>query len=278
MRRFNGWCASNGEDGNELSKRIRHYIDYLAKHKSGRNVETTTRIIMSILKEELRKEERDELSVYMRVSKRIANQQHPPASKASVAVRYREVLELLERASRVRISLKESQALDIFVVCFCTMSRAHEISELKVSDVAEDGSHIRIRPKTKAKDWEYFTKCIRDCVGLHPSAILKRRRREAQLMGYNYLFNRGGEDSPIKTEEVSKVLGVLAKKLGIGKKVSAHSARKGAAVDMLLLGIPVVIIKAWGTWARLDTLENYVGRAVREEISPSDFMNAAAQV
>ena len=54
--------------------------------------------------------------------------------------------------ARVRLAMKERMVLDIFVVSFCTMSKAHEISELKVSDIDEDGSHIKICPKTKAKD------------------------------------------------------------------------------------------------------------------------------
>lgn len=278
MRLFKDWVQESGRESSDLGANIKEYMRHLSQSKSGKNVETTTRILLSLLGGGIEKEERNALMVYMQVCRRAANQHNPPIVKASEAVKYSEILDMLRRAAAAKISSRERQALDVFVISFCTLSRAHEISALEVSNVSEDGSSIMVRPKTEAKSWSLFKKCVRDGRGLRPATILMERRREAIEKKKKYLFRGEVEDLPISTQEVTKSLKNLTERLGVHKRITAHSARKGAAVELILSGIPLVAIKAWGIWANLDTLEAYVGRAIREEVCLVEFIHAAALV
>ena len=58
----------------------------------------------------------------------------------------------------------------------------------------------------------------------------------------------------------------LAEKCDFNIHVTAHSARKGAATEAILAGVPLVVIKALGYWSQLDTLEKYVGDSGRRQV------------
>ena len=266
----------NTGDNEGIGEKVREYIAYLSRSKSGRNIETTTRTLLALLGEKIRGKERDDLLMHMKVYRKSANQHNPPVIKAAEAIKYAEVLDIVRRMGTGDVSRLERQTLDVLVVAFCTMSQCHEITSLEVNNVAEDGRSILVRPKTEAKSWTLFKKCVKDNRNLRPASILRERRTEAIENNRKYLFSNGAEDLPISTDKVTKTLRNIVKKLGIKKRITAHSARKGAAVELLLRGVPLVAIKSWGIWANIDTLEAYVGRAVREEASLLDFLPAAA--
>lgn len=272
MSKFGGWMENSNTTEEPLSENLKGYIKYLSELKSGTNVETTTKILLSLLGDRINREDRRSLTMYMKVCKKAANQHNPPAVKASEAIKYSELIDLLRRAAAVNISDKEQLALDVLVVSFCTLSRAHEISALDVENVSEDGCNIMVRPKTEAKSWSLYKKCVKDGVGLQPASILKEKRKRAIRQNRRYLFQEESSNLPISTGNITKSLKNLTRRLGIEKRITAHSARKGAAVELILRGIPLVAIKAWGTWANLDTLETYVGKAIREEVALMDSL------
>ena len=71
---------------------------------------------------------------------------------------------------------------------------------------------------------------------------------------------------------VSKKLREVMIKLNMDKRVTAHSGRKGAAVQALLQGLPVVAIQSFGAWRDLRTLEVYVGEALRRSVALGDLL------
>ena len=273
---FWSWAKDNTGSDEDITKKIQGYITYLSESKSGKNIETTTRTLLALLGGEIKIEERESLLMHMRICRKSANQCNPPVVKAAEAIKYAEVLDILRRVSTRDVTGVERLALDILVVTFCTMSRSHEITSLEVDSVAEDGRSILVRPKTEAKSWTLYKKCVKDNRNLRPASILRERREKALENNRKYLFSDGAEDLPITTDKVTKTLKKIVNKLGIKKRITAHSARKGAAVELLLRGVPLVAIKSWGIWANVDTLEAYVGRTVREEVSLLDFLPAAA--
>ena len=278
LEAFNRWGKQMRRNADDWYNNLKAYINQLAQVKSGVNVETTSRILLALVGEKLKKEEKEQLLVYMRLCRRKANQYNPPVLRASQAIRYVGLIDIVRRAAAANVSVEEKQALDVLIVSFCTMSRAHEVTELTVSCVAEDGGYIIVRPKTEAKSWRLFKKCVRDGPSLRPASILRARRREALERGCTYMFNERVElDLPMGTQTVTRALKSLTQKLGIKTRVTAHSARKGSAVELILNGIPLVVVKAWGIWANLDTLEAYIGRTIREEVPLTGLMPAVAQ-
>ena len=71
---------------------------------------------------------------------------------------------------------------------------------------------------------------------------------------------------PPSTASVTERLKRLTRKLGLAARITAHSARKGAAIEALLAGVPIPVIQALGGWRSADTLQAYVGEAVRRTI------------
>ena len=198
--------------------------------------------------------------------------------KAAGASRLEDLRKLVIRAPRTPLTRREQLALEVVMIAFSTLSRAFEISVLTVDNVAVDGCYIMVRPKMAAREWKLYKKCVADVGRLRPATILAERRREAIREGKTYLFAWGEDnDLPPETSQLSSALKSATFKLGVDKRITAHSARKGAAVELLLNGTPIPVIRAWGIWAQLESLEAYLGRTLREEVPLLQFMPEAAQ-
>lgn len=70
-----------------------------------------------------------------------------------------------------------------------------------------------------------------------------------------------------ETDVITKTLMEVALKWGLSGHTTAHPARKGAAAEAILAGIPPVVVKAMGYWAQVDTLEKYIGETVRRQVA-----------
>lgn len=64
----------------------------------------------------------------------------------------------------------------------------------------------------------------------------------------------------------------VTKKLKMSCRITAHSGRKGAAVAVLLSGVPLVVIQSLGLWRCLDNLQAYLGEALRQQFGVLDFL------
>ena len=189
------------------------------------------------------------------------------------AVSFAELVSLIEASRRVDRSPLEEMALDIFVIAFCTMSRAGEIARLRVEDVLEEGDAIRILPKTEGATGNMVVKCVKGINRIDAENILKERRRKAESEGRTYIFTQSKKaDSVVRTSTITNALTNLAEKCNIGRRITAHSARKGAAAEAILAGIPVEVVKAMGCWTQIDTLEKYIGDTVRRQVALLPFL------
>lgn len=176
--------------------------------------------------------------------------------------RLKTLTHLVERAKTTKLAKSERQALDIFVVAFVTMSRVGEIAALHVDEVGRRGETVTIRPKTKARTWQKATKKVSNIGGLEAREILRDHREAARRKGRVWMFTGKG-DNPPETSTITRRLKELATKLGANIRISAHAARKGAAVEAVLAGIPLPVVQALGTWQDINTLQAYIGEAVR---------------
>ena len=175
-------------------------------------------------------------------------------------------MRLMARAHGTKLSRSERQALDIFVLAFATVSRVGEIASLEVRHVAPDGEHLALRPKTGARTWQRLVKRVANTPSLRAADILWRRREEARRGGFRFVF-RSGRDWPPSTASITGHLRDVTRRLGIPARVTAHSARKGTAVEALLAGVPLPVIQALGGWRDINTLQAYIGEAVRRTTS-----------
>ena len=259
-----------GETKRNRANEIQSYLDALAVWKSGENVVTVGTIIVNVFKRKLSLDEREKIMNHIRYLRRQANRNNPPVQKPADAVSWRSMLRMIHCSRVTKVSRLEEVALEIFIISFSTISRCSEIENLTIEDVSPSGTYIRVRPKTYSKDWKYFYKCLRDVECVRPTCILRWRRECAIREHRRYLFTaREDGDSPVTTQQVTSALRKLTRKFGMHERITAHSARKGAAVEVLFAGTPLVAIKSRGTWSQLDTLEAYLGKTIRQQVPVS---------
>ena len=110
------------------------------------------------------------------------------------------------------------------------------------------------------------------------AATALRSRREAAIRTRRTLLfpTRSSQTTQLSSSAVSSSLRSALKKLGVSRRVTSHSGRKGAAVESLLAGVPVVAIQAFGGWQNIATLERYVGEALRKNIALGDLWKVKA--
>ena len=96
-------------------------------------------------------------------------------------------------------------------------------------------------------------------MGFIKAATFVQRRRDTTIRkGRQVLFSaKENKDEPMSSSVVSTLLKGITKKIRSVKRVAAHSARKGAAVEALLSGLPIVTIQSFGGWQDMRTLERY---------------------
>lgn len=191
-----------------------------------------------------------------------ANTTNPPRRRAADAISLETLREFIRRADEAKLTRGERQAVDIFLVAFATMSRVGEVAALKVSDVAPEGGTISIRPKMNAGTGLRLSKFVSNTHGLRAADKLKEYREAAMKRGKTYLF-RGHSRKPPETAAVTRLLRSTSTKLGMRERITSHSARKGAAVEALLAGVPLPVIQALGAWRDINSLQAYVGDSVR---------------
>ena len=133
---------------------------------------------------------------------------------------------------------------------------------------------ISIRTKTNAGNQTRCTKKVSDWGPLVPSKILTVRRTRALESGRELIFSREPYgDIVLETAEITTTLKNIARRLDMHVRITAHSARKGAAVSALLHGVPITLIQAFGAWKSLESLQYYIGKAVRERLCWLDILH-----
>lgn len=205
------------------------------------------------------------------ILRRDANKMHPPRQKAAEAVKLDTIRRLVRRAKEERLTSREAQVLDIFVAAFATMSRVGEVTTLETSNVSADGGTISIRPKQGARTWQRLTKRVSNLHGLRAAERLERRRKEAMKKGRLLLFP-GRSGKPLATATVTRHLKKLARRLGVEGRISSHSARKGAAIEAVLAGVPLPVVQALGGWKDINTLQAYIGEGLRRSVPLLDIL------
>ena len=284
LTKFATWCRTQGkkeEKGTkeELSllsypanipfvKWILPYLEYLACYTSGENVSTIGSILLRAAANHISEIELKYMKTSLKTLRQRANQSNPPSQQAADAVTLEDLHKLLKKVEGVRMNSVEAQSLEIFIIAFATTSRVAEICALTVRDTNTEGSAISIRTKTFASTCQRHIKKVGDGCGLFPKEILGRRRRQALLEGRKLLFSESRtEDKQLTSAAVTTALKRICKKAKVEARITSHSARKGSAVSALISGIPVVVIQSFGMWACLDSLQAYLGRAVRERFN-----------
>lgn len=245
---------------------MRRYLRLLASRGSGEALLRSARSLLRSLRGHVSPKREAAIRAELPLLRRDANRRHPPKQQAAEPANLGTVRELLARAKGAKLTRGERQALDIFALAFATVSRVGEVAALEVGHVAPDGSSLSLRPKTGARTWLGLVKRVSNAPGLRAADILAGRREEARKRGHKLLF-RGAGGGPPTTSSISAHLRRIAEGLGIPARITAHSARKGAAVEAVLAGVPLPIVQALGGWRDINSLQAYIGEAVRRSTS-----------
>lgn len=248
----------------------------MAGKLSGEALATNTKSLLGSLKGFLRPSREAQVRSELPILRRRANMENPPKQRAAEATRLHLLKEMIRRARRAKLEPMERQALDIFIVAFATVSRVGEIAALGVENVARDGSALALRPKTGARTWVRLTKRVTNAGGLEAADRLRMQREAAAKQGRTGVFADMKGRIPT-TATITRRLKEVARKVGIEARITAHSARKGAAVEALLAGVPLPVIQALGGWRSLDTLQAYVGEALRRTTPLMDILEGKGE-
>ena len=282
LRRYFEWLWSyrrQDREREEVNRRegtgvyLSAYLSYLATVTSGEYVLRTWRILRAVFHRDLQIQETERLEQCVQILRRDANMRHPVKYRAADAIRLKELNNVMAQLQYVKLSYREQTAIEVLCVAFATMSRVAEISALTVDDIFDGGRTISIRPKTLARTCKRQVKRVADIGFIRASTFVEQRRNTAIRKGRRILFSsRRNTDDPISSSAVSGLLKKLMKKIRCSKRVTAHSARKGAAVEALLSGLPVVTIQSFGGWKDMGTLERYLGDSLRRNVAWVDLL------
>ena len=197
LEKYLEWVWEHKRENNTLAENIKAYLEMLSQTKSGVNVYSYSSILTTLFKEELEAEEREELDKEVQILTREANKKNPVKRHPADAISFSDLLELTERTKQRRLSRKEEIALEIFTLAFCTMSRVGEIARITRNDVLEDGSAIRITPKTEGATANTIVKCVRGWGVIRPENMLRKREEEAGKEGKTFVFTLSKESDSV---------------------------------------------------------------------------------
>ena len=281
LSRFFKWLWSHREheeQGEETNKQtvqhIEDYLSYLATVTSGEYVLRTWKILKASLIKDLPGNDLEMLEQRIQLLRRDANVRHPVEYRAADAIRMEDLNNIMAQLQYTKLSYKERTAIEILCVAFPTMSRVAEISALTVDDIFDGGKIISIRPKTLAKTCKRQVKKLTDMGFIKAATFVQRRRDTTIRKGRQVLFSaKENKDEPMSSSVVSTLLKGIMKKIKSVKRVTAHSARKGAAVEALLSGLPIVTIQSFGGWQDMRTLERYLGDSLRRNVAWMDLLH-----
>ena len=160
-------------------------------------------------------------------------------------------------------------------MAFATMSRISEIAGLRAMDVDRWRGLIRARPNTAARTWRFVTKKVTNTAGLEARNIVREYEAKVEKGPEGLLF-KSPSGEVLEAARVRDQLKRVVNKLGMNLRLTTHAARKGAAVESVLAGAPLPMVQAWGSWESIDSLQDYVGKAIRVAISPLEWLDGRA--
>ena len=249
------------------------YLGCLTVNASGETVNMAGKISLQVLGPFKSREELEQGRCKLKLLRRDANIRNPPICQPADALELSDLIKIWKKISGIKLDLQEMLAVEILTVAFVTTSRVAEIERLKMKEVAEDRSWISIRAKTFAETCVRHIKHVRDGHSLWPTIILKERRARACLLSKSVIFSTDEDgDRIMSSSGVTGALKKVLKKIKMHVRVTSHSGRKDAAVTALISGVPVSVIQAFGLWKCQDSLQSYLGKAVREKYCMLDLI------
>lgn len=253
----------NSSRTEDAARGLRRYVYSLAKRLSGEALVSNARSLLTSLRGLVNKNKEMVIRAELPILRKKANKRNPPRTRAADPIRLKSLRKLIKLAEQEGLTNLERQALDIFLVAFVTMSRVEEIRTLKVSHVSPKCDTISIRPKMKAGTELRITKFVTNTPGLKAVDILRKYKEEAIEQGRRNLF-KGIKGKPPETPEITRMLKKVTDKLKMDERITSHSARKGAAVEAVLAGVPFPVIQALGDWKDINSLQSYIGDSIRK--------------
>ena len=159
----------------------------------------------------------------------------------------------------------------LLAVAYDAMLRRSELISLQVSDLMEEiGGHGTLQVRRSRTDSEGQGEIV--WVGPDSLRLVKRWRRRADI-GDGVLFrslDKGGKPTgrALPPGQVARIFKRMARKAGLPESVvrslSGHSARVGAAQDMIAAGIELPAIIQAGRWKSTSMVNRYGERLLAE--------------
>ncbi len=190
-------------------------------------------------------------------------------------------------------ALKKDQVLEIFnaiennkrsgplhkallVTFFTTGLRKSEVLHLKVKNFQKHGSHHIL--EFIGKGGKLGKKLLNPvCVTAIEEYLDWMRENERQVEDWDWLFqptrnpsNPDHLNKPLNPKTINEILDRYAKKVGIGFKITPHSARATFISELLELGIDIYVVAREVNHASVKTTQEYDKR--RKKLSESPVM------
>ena len=146
-KRGRGTKKKTTEETKFIAPNIGEYLDVIASHRSGENINMIGGVLERLFKPHLADNYRNALKIHIKKLRRKANQINPPIQKASEALRLEDLRYMIESPEYLLLGQFERQSVDILLIAFATLSRVAEIAALSTRDVSDDGHYISIRIK-----------------------------------------------------------------------------------------------------------------------------------
>ena len=265
LKRFGEEEEEEGREREE-ARGIAEFIRSLVEISSGETLATKAHCLETAFKDILTVETKAQPEEEVPLLRRAANKAHPPAEKTAEPVSPKMRQKLMQRAPYAGLSGRERQALDMFCVAFAAMSRISEIAGLRARDVDGRKGIIIVRPKTAARTWKRVTKKVYNGAGLEARRIIERYE-ESKERARRPVIQRdlGGR---LNSRENRRPPQGSGEEDGPRYKINDPCSSQGGCSGECDGWGSFALGPSLGAWEGIDSLQDYVGSAIRSGVSP----------
>jgi site-specific recombinase XerD len=148
-------------------------------------------------------------------------------------------------------------------LAYDTLCRRSEIVSFDITDVINKNGQIKICLRKSKTDQNRFGKLI--SINKEAQINLLKWLQKSNLSSgklFRGVKNNNQITASLNKAQINKIFKRLALKVNVEKenitKISGHSARVGAAQDLLKYGASIPMIMQKGRWSKIDTLMRYI--------------------
>jgi site-specific recombinase XerD len=258
--RFSGWCADAGLTHMPASaETVARFIDSLSA--AGKSAATIRRYCASVSSyhRSARAPNPLELKIAKDALRRMARERGETQRQAK-GITDNLVVKMLSSAGRRRVDVRNRAML---AVAYCTLCRRSELVRLLVEDIQVDGdgfATVRIRSSKVDQTGKGTSVAIAsDAMALVKSWLAAAHIQHGPL--FRRMNRHGRVLGPLDPASVSRIFKKMARRARLSSEevaaISGHSARVGAAQDMIRYGADIAGAMQAGRWKTTTMVARY---------------------